>query len=138
MTEKLTGGCLCQAIRYEIDKVFDAGYCHCPICRKLSGAPVLAWANIKTGDFRFIKGVPMEYASSEQGIRCFCPTCGSQLFYKTKASDDVGINLGTLDNPELVSPKIHVFADYQLSWFQLHDSLPRYKDSVIPHPEHRN
>jgi hypothetical protein len=47
MTQKLTGGCHYQAIRYEVESIFDAGYCHCSICRKLSGAPVLAWANIK-------------------------------------------------------------------------------------------
>lgn len=138
MTQKLTGGCLCQSIRYEVDEVFDSGYCHCSMCRKLSGAPVLAWGVVKAPYFRFVKGKPTEYASSEQGIRGFCPTCGSQLFYRNKASDDIEINLGTLDRPELVEPKVHVFADNQLSWFELSDSLPRYKDNVIPDPQHRS
>ena len=93
---------------------------------------------MKAPYLQLVKGTPNEYASSEKGIRGFCPTCASQFFYRNKGSDDIEINLGTLDNPELVEPKVHVFADNQLSWFQLSDSLPRYKDNVIPNPEHRS
>jgi hypothetical protein len=41
--EQLTGGCLCGAIRYEIDRVFDVMYCHCSRCRKATGAAALAY-----------------------------------------------------------------------------------------------
>ena len=71
IAQKLTGGCLCESIRYEVDKVFDSGYCHCSMCRKLSGAPVLVWGVVKAPYFRLVKGTPTEYASSENGIRGF-------------------------------------------------------------------
>jgi hypothetical protein len=39
---QLTGGCVCGAVRYRIDAMpFDAGYCHCTLCRRSSGSPVL-------------------------------------------------------------------------------------------------
>ena len=35
-----TGGCLCQAVRYEADvNLSEAFYCHCITCQKSSGAP---------------------------------------------------------------------------------------------------
>jgi len=41
--EKLTGGCLCGAVRYETTmKPFKVSYCHCESCRKATAAPVLA------------------------------------------------------------------------------------------------
>jgi hypothetical protein len=41
MSVRLGGGCPCDAVRFEITEVFDAGYCHCNRCRKSTGAPVL-------------------------------------------------------------------------------------------------
>jgi hypothetical protein len=138
MVEQLIGGCLCGAIRYKINLVFDAVYCHCSMCRKSGGAPVVAWAIVKTENFHLIQGFTLDYASSEQGFRCFCPVCGSLLLYRHQESNYLGVTIGTLDNPELVEPQVHLFADGQLKWLKLNDSLPRYKDNVMPHPSKRN
>ena len=47
----LTGGCLCEAVRYEIDGEPPSGQhisvpavCHCRMCQKSAGAPMLAYA----------------------------------------------------------------------------------------------
>ena len=41
--EKLTGGCLCGAVRYETTmKPFKIAFCHCASCRKATAAPLLA------------------------------------------------------------------------------------------------
>jgi hypothetical protein len=48
------GGCFCCAIRYAFLDVFDAGYCHCSICRRTSGAPVIAWVNTPRASFRVL------------------------------------------------------------------------------------
>lgn len=39
--EKLTGGCLCGAVRFETTmKPFKVSYCHCKSCRKATAAPI--------------------------------------------------------------------------------------------------
>ena len=48
------GGCFCGAIRYAFLDVFVAGYCHCSICRRMSGAPVIAWVNTPRASFRVL------------------------------------------------------------------------------------
>ena len=67
----LTGGCYCGAIRFEVDDFFDAGYCHCTICRRFSGAPAVVWANTPAHDFRVTRGEPKGFSSSDHWMPFF-------------------------------------------------------------------
>ena len=45
--EKLTGGCLCGAVRYETTmKPFKVCYCHCESCRRATGSVMASSAGI--------------------------------------------------------------------------------------------
>ncbi len=138
----VSGGCLCGAIRYEVDAsgVFDAGYCHCSMCRRATGAPVLAWALVRREAFRCLGATPSRYQSSQDGARLFCPVCGGQLFYDQNIMPEmIGIHPATLDEPAPPSlrPRLHMFADDQLCWLQLRDDLPRFVDNNLSHPDSR-
>lgn len=140
--EDLTGGCLCGEVRYAFDVsgIFDAGYCHCSMCRRATGAPVLAWVNVEPGAFRVTLGEPAAYASSQAGERVFCARCGSQLFYRpADLTAHLSLNSGTLDAPQdpRVVPRVHIFGGDQLSWLALSDKLPRYPANQLPHPSKR-
>ena len=125
---KLTGGCLCGALRYETyESPKRTGYCHCTLCQRSSGAPVLAYATIPIDGFVLRQGDPARYASSKHGERWFCHHCGTQIAYCDKDNPtSVDINVGGLDNPELVSPQCHIFESSRISWFDTADQLPRY------------
>jgi hypothetical protein len=71
------GGCFCGAVRFELKEIFDAGYCHCSICRRFRGAPLVVWANAPARAFRITAGEPAGYASSERWVRYSCPACGA-------------------------------------------------------------
>ena len=138
----ISGGCLCGAVRYEVDPggVSDAGYCHCSMCRRSSGAPVLARAFVRRTAFRITRGKLAEYQSSDVCLRCFCGTCGGQLVYQAPSQPDfIGFHIATLDEtaPEALRPRLHMFANDQLCWLELSDDLPRYVDNCVPHPDHR-
>ena len=138
----ISGGCLCGAVRYEVDPggAFDAGYCHCSMCRRSSGAPVLAWAFVRRDAFRVTSGNLARYRSSDACLRCFCGTCGGQLVYEVPSQPDfIGFHIATLDEaaPKVLQPRLHMFADDQLCWFRLSDELPRYIDNHVPNPEQR-
>ncbi len=75
-----TGGCLCGAVRYRASQTPDyARYCHCGMCRKVSGAPFTGYAEFPEAVFEWVEGEPSQYRSSEGVIRRFCSTCGSAL-----------------------------------------------------------
>ena len=138
----IAGSCLCGAVRYEVDPggAFDAGYCHCSMCRRSTGAPVLAWALVRRGALRITRGALVRYRSSDACLRCFCATCGGQLVYEVPSQPEfIGFHVATLDGtvPEALRPRLHMFADDQLPWLELRDDLPRYVDNHVPDPEKR-
>jgi Glutathione-dependent formaldehyde-activating enzyme len=73
MGNVLTGGCLCGDIRYRIAAApVDALYCHCRMCRRAHGAPVVAWLAVPRAGFAVTAGSPSSYRSSAAASRQFC------------------------------------------------------------------
>ena len=137
VNEQLEGGCLCGALRYRIGAApLDAGYCHCRLCQRSSGAPVLAWGSVPLASFTYTTGRPTIYQSSAWGQREFCAACGSQILYRElDVADTVEINLAGLDRPEAVVPKSHIWMSSKLPWLEIADDLPRYeREAPGPHP----
>jgi hypothetical protein len=126
------GSCLCKAVQFESSSdPIDTGYCHCTMCQKLSGAPVLAWASFNANNFRYTKGKPKVYRSSSHGQREFCAECGSQIAFRdSNRRDTVEINVGTMNQPENFAPQYHIWCDSRISWFDTDDKLPRYPGSA--------
>ena len=126
------GGGLCGARRYSIlSAPEDAGYCHCRLCQRSSGAPVLAWATFPAGSFRYTQGTPGNFKSSAWGQREFCRDCGTQLLFRNTADNKtVDINMVTLDDPEQLDPEYHIWTESQLKWFDISDHLPRHKQDI--------
>lgn len=124
----LTGGCLCGAIRYQIEAMpFDADHCHCRVCQKSTGAVVGSWMDFKLEQITWLKGTPHEYASSEFVRRGFCQVCGSSLSYRdTRHGDYYTLAIASLDDPNQVSVNYHIHTDSQLSWLKIEDDCPRY------------
>ena len=122
------GGCLCGAIRYRSTAAPVRGViCHCSMCRKHSGAPVLAFVHFPLDAFTWIKGEPTRYRSSQYAERGFCAECGGTLsMHEEVLPDRVQVALGSLDEPERVKIDDHVWTDERIAWFDVKDDLPRY------------
>ncbi|MCC6208517.1 MAG: GFA family protein [Gammaproteobacteria bacterium] len=125
------GGCLCGGIRYRIEGVgIDAGYCHCRLCQRSAGAPVLAWMTVPVAAFSYIAGAPSIYRSSPHSQREFCARCGTQLaFRRLQNARTVDVTLASLDNPAGVIPEYHIWCASRIPWFDTRDALPRHQDA---------
>jgi hypothetical protein len=122
------GGCLCALVRFRVTaEPLDGGYCHCRMCQRNSGAPVVAWVTFAATSFSWIAGNPSTYASSARAKRQFCAACGSYLVFR---SDDfpgeVSINTASFDDPAAFPPRKHIFAESRIPWFHTTDDLPSY------------
>jgi hypothetical protein len=124
------GGCLCGRVRFRVSALpLDSGYCHCRMCQRNSGAPVVAWVTVSTTGFSWILGKPRPYASSVHAVREFCRKCGSYLVFKsTMCSDVVSVNTASFDDPGAFPPRKHIFVENRISWFQTADDLPCHQD----------
>jgi hypothetical protein len=102
--EKVSGGCICGAVRYEASVyLHDAYYCHCRMCQKSSGAPAEIAVYVEPGSLRFTRGAPKVYQSSPFGERGFCAICGSRLIWKSIGDtrpEWTNLSVGCLDTPQ--------------------------------------
>jgi hypothetical protein len=122
------GGCLCGAVRYRLSgPTFDAGYCHCAMCRKASGAPAVAWASVSKDDFALIAGEPRRYRSSPRVERLHCGTCGAQLLFDDlDEPGSIDVAVATLDDPAGTPPTFHIYDADRIPGFDAGGGLPRH------------
>ncbi len=129
------GGCLCGAIRYEA-KVFPtcAYYCHCGICKKVTGQPAEIGVPVKVGSLRFRSGGPKFYQSSDFMKRGFCAECGSRVINMTLSEDDAwatNVAVCSLDSPDDVAPFVHLFSENKLAWYDPSPEIPNAEEQDV-------
>ena len=124
-----TGGCLCGNVRYEVSgKPLGTMLCHCRMCQRFSGAPMLENTTFSADVFRFTKGEPKVYQSSKIAERGFCPDCGSSIFYRGRIGywkDWIVLATASLDEPRNFPPTYHLGIESSLPWLKILDDLPR-------------
>ena len=126
-----TGGCLCGALRYELSGgLIDAGFCHCRMCQRASGAPVVAWCTFPIEAFRYTGKAPVVHSSSARYQREFCGQCGTPIAFRRRAAATlIDVTLASLDTPEAIPPQYHIWRMSQIKWFETTDRLPRHEDA---------
>jgi hypothetical protein len=129
----LTGGCYCGAVRYEASGApFNPTNCHCSICRRTTGAPFVAWFSAPRGAFRIVRGSPVAFRSTPTATRTFCGRCGTQLtFAADDAPEEIDITTASLDDPNAMPPKNHIWTASRLGWIRLGDGLPEYRERRV-------
>jgi len=127
---RLTGGCLCGEVRYAFEGTPGAaGWCHCRMCQRSSGAPAQTYVLLPLDGFRYTGAEPAVYRSSEQGERRFCPVCGGQVEFRDRRDPaTLSLNSGTLDDPSSVPPDRHIWTSSEVAWFGVAGRLPRFAE----------
>ena len=121
-----TGGCLCGEIRYRASEgPVWASFCHCGMCRKVSGAPFMSFVEFADGVFAWTKGEASQYVSSGGVVRRFCRNCGGSLTFEMDGR--TFISLGSLDHPEAVEIQRHCYTRFRLPNVKMADGLPEFE-----------
>ena len=121
------GGCLCGKVRFRIAAAaVETGYCHCRMCQRNSGSPVVAWTTFPVRSFSWTAGSPATYVSSPKVQRQFCADCGSYLVFQQVDSAEVSVNTASLDEPASFPPRMHIFVESRIPWFRTDDNLPQH------------
>ena len=120
-SDKLSGGCICGAVTYEITGEPRAFYhCHCKRCRKSSG----------TGHASNIILTPesVEWTSGEDLIgrfkvpdaarfgTVFCTRCGSPLPRIAPDQSYAVVPAGSLDTEAPIGPTARIMWDSRVEW----------------------
>jgi hypothetical protein len=131
------GGCFCGAVRYRASAPpLVVAHCHCTMCRRISGAPLVTWAVFATDAFAFTQGTPAELRSSPQAVRTYCARCGTPLtFVGNERPQMIDVTVGSMDRPEDFAPAVHVWTSSRIPWLRCDDGLPRYRTAFGEDPE---
>lgn len=105
------GSCLCGAIQFSAKKVSKSvGACHCGMCRKWGGGPLMAVNSGTDVSFEGEENISV-YDSSAWAERGFCKQCGSHLFYRLKESGQHIIPAGLFEIQDSFIFDNQVFVD---------------------------
>jgi hypothetical protein len=126
----IQGGCFCGAVRYEASAAPVASMvCHCQSCRRLSGAPVVAWVTFAKSQFKIVRGQLAEFASNPGIRRTHCSKCGTGISYESpKFPDHIDIVTCSLDDANAYPPTHHSWLSHDLKWVRFGDALPAFPE----------
>jgi len=113
----ISGTCLCGAVQLTMNHIDnDFGACHCSMCRKWGGGPLMA---IDCGAEVSLSGDENVsiFDSSKWAERGFCNKCGSHLFYRLKDSGQYFVPIGLFDAELGVRFTSQVFIDEKPAYY---------------------
>ena len=132
------GGCDCRAVRYRMETApLFVNCCHCRWCQRESGTAFALNAMIEADrvthlgvDPELVK-TPSESGAGQMIARC--PVCRIAVWSNYAGAGPVVrfIRVGTLDNPDLLPPDIHIFTASKQPWVVLPmgtPAVPEYYD----------
>jgi hypothetical protein len=136
LSARLTGGCGCGAVRFEVTApLVSAVYCHCTRCQRRSGTAASANARTEPGSFQVLEGEERLRAWKPEGgaEKWFCGECGSALFSRSpRDAKQVGVRLGAFDEDPGIRPSARQFVAYAAPWEPIpDDGLPRHPERQI-------
>ena len=104
MPKKVTGGCACGSIRYQLlDKPMFVHCCHCDNCRRLTGSAFVLNAIIETQTINLLLGKPVAVLAARE-----------------------------IDRSELESPRFWWAGEHNHA--RLDYALPRQRSAATPKP----
>ena len=120
------GGCDCRALRYRLRRrPLFVHCCHCSWCQRESGASFALNAMIEADQVELLSGEPdwvdTPSASGKGQKIARCPTCWVAVWsnYPQAGPAIRFVRVGTMDNPDLCPPDIHIFMSSKQPWVTL-------------------
>ena len=113
------GACLCKAVQFEVTPPTKwCAHCHCTMCRRAHGAPVVTWFERAATAFASSwAGAPQWYQSSRLRaaafavsveVRCFSRVSAGRMKFTLRARVSL---MGSIANLQA-----HVFYDLRVEW----------------------
>jgi hypothetical protein len=134
----IEGGCDCGHVRYRMETApLYVHCCHCRWCQRESGAAFALNAMIESDRVTTLKAEPeLVNTPSASGLGqqiARCPQCRIAVWSHYAGAGPLVkfVRVGTLDNPDLLPPNIHIFTKAKQPWVLIPpgaNAVPEYYD----------
>jgi hypothetical protein len=128
------GGCDCKRIRYRLEsRPLFVHCCHCRWCQRESGSAFALNAMIESdrvtnlGEEPELVDTPSNSGSGQKIARC--PSCRVAVWSHYAGSGPITrfVRVGTLDQPDLLPPDVHIFTESKQPWVVLPPGTPAFE-----------
>ncbi|MBC7493055.1 MAG: GFA family protein [Novosphingobium sp.] len=127
------GGCACGHVRFRLtDDPIVVHCCHCRWCQSESGGACALNAVIEADKVELTGAAPERFdtpsASGRGQAVLRCPRCRVALWSHYGGAGDKAdfIRVGTLDDPDIWPPDVHVFTQSKQPWVVLPDAAEAF------------
>lgn len=127
----IEGGCDCRRVRYRmLSAPLFVHCCHCRWCQRESGASFALNAMIEAQRVVHLAAEPEIIRTPSQSGRgqliARCAECRIALWSTYAGAGPLirFVRVGTLENPDLLPPDIHIFTASKQPWIELPSGIP--------------
>ncbi len=127
----IDGGCDCRAVRYRVQTPpLVVHCCHCRWCQRESGASFALNAMLEADRVLSLGVQPERVDTPSQSGRgqqiARCPHCRVAVWSHYAGAGPLlsFVRVGTLDNPDLLPPDVHIFTASKQPWVVIPSGVP--------------
>jgi len=131
----IEGGCDCRAVRYRMtSSPLFVHCCHCRWCQRESGSAFALNAMIEADRVVNLGADPeLVHTPSDSGLGqkiARCPSCRVAVWSHYAGSGPITrfVRVGTLDQPDLLPPDVHIFTASKQPWVELSATVPAFTE----------
>ena len=135
----IEGGCDCGLVRYRMETApLFVNCCHCRWCQRETGTAFALNAMIESDRVTNLRSAPeLVQTPSLSGLGqqiARCPTCRIALWSHYAGAGPVikFVRVGTLDDPDMLPPNIHIFTASKQPWVVLPPTTPSVAEFYDP------
>ena len=122
--------CLCGAVVITAPEVKEVDVCHCGICRRWGGGPLLALHCGLQVIFEGRQNIKI-YASSDWAERAFCTECGTHLYFRLKATGDYYLPAGLFTQIPGAKLRSQIFIDRKPDYYRFANTTEELTEAEV-------
>jgi hypothetical protein len=133
MADSKEGGCACGQVRYRLrSNPMFVHCCHCRDCQRQTGTAFVLNALIETDRVDVLRGQTTSHAMPTDSGRphevARCSNCGTAVWSHYGGVKKLSfVRVGTLDEPALSPPDVHIYTRSKLPWVALPPGVPAFE-----------
>lgn len=130
--DSFAGGCACGEVRYRLTSApMFSHCCHCLDCQRQTGSAFVLNALIETDRIEITAGAPVATPVPTDSGRPHdifrCGTCLTALWSDYGRRPTLRfVRMGTLDDPSMLKPDVHIFTRSKQPWVGLPADTPAF------------
>lgn len=129
-TIAVQGQCLCGSVSFNAFASKSLEACHCGMCRRWGGGPLLAVHCGSAVDFTGAEHIKV-FSSSDWAERAFCATCGSHLYYRFIPQNSYVVPVGLLSGTDDFAFTEQIFIDAKPAYYSFANKTAELTEAQV-------